>query len=130
MSDQSYDPRIDDFLARCPAWQKEIFVRARRLIHEAEPEIKETVKRTDWPFFVLQGNVCAFQSTKDHANLYIYDPLVPDPDHIVTQGESNQTGRLVQIYENQSLPEAAFKNMIKAVADHNRAGGWRKISKA
>jgi hypothetical protein len=121
------DPRIDKYLNALPAWQKNIFIQVRQLIHEAEPEIEETIKRNDWPFFVLNGNVCAFQATKDHANVYIYDPLAPDPKKIVTQGQGNATGRLVQIYENQPLNEPAFKNLIKSVADNNRAGGWRKL---
>lgn len=47
------DPRIDEFIQHQVGWQKQIFIRVRQLIHEAEPEIQETIKRTYWPFFVL-----------------------------------------------------------------------------
>lgn len=127
MSSNSKDSGVDRFVSALPAWQKEIFTRVRQLIHEADADIQEIIKRTDWPFFVLKGNVCAFQTTKDHANVYIYDPLAPDPENIVTQGQGNTTGRLIQIYENQSFNEDAFKKLIKAVTDNNRAGGWRKL---
>jgi hypothetical protein len=33
----------------------------------------------------------------------------------------------MQIYEGQPLHAAAFKGLITAVADNNRAGGWRKL---
>lgn len=121
------DQRIDFFLKRTPDWQRTVFSRARKLIHTAEPEIGETIKRTSWPFFVLSGNVCAFQSTKDHANIYIYDPIAPDPSNICTDGGGNATGRLIKIYRGDTLDEAAFKKLIQAVATNNRAGGWRKL---
>jgi hypothetical protein len=68
------DPRIEKFISKLPKWQKDICARIRQLIHEAEPAIEETIKRGDRPYFVLQGNVCAFQATKDHINVFIYDP--------------------------------------------------------
>lgn len=121
------DERVDSFIHALPDWQKEICLRVRKLIHEAEPEIEETMKRGDRPYFVLQGNVCAFQTTKDHINVFIYDPLAPDPEKIINQGQSNLTARSIQIYESQPLNETAFKNLIKSVANNNRAGGWRKL---
>lgn len=123
----SSDARIDDFIKSLPAWQKSVCERIRHLIHEAEPDIQETIKRGDRPYFVLQGNVCAFQAAKDHVNVFIYDPIAPDPDKIINQGEGNLTARAIQIYEDRPLNEAAFKNLIQAVANNNRAGGWRKL---
>ena len=120
-------PQIDAFIEGLPTWQKDLCAKVRRLIHEAEPEIEETIKRGDRPYFVLNGNVCAFQATKDHVNVFIYDPVAPDPQHIINQGHGNQTARSIQIYENDPLDEVAFKNLIRAVADNNRAGGWRNL---
>jgi hypothetical protein len=118
---------VSEFIDNLAGWQKAVCSRVRELIHEAEPEIEETIKRRDRPYFVLQGNVCALQATKDHINVFIYDPIAPDPDKIINQGEGNVRARSIQIYEHDSLNEAAFKQLIKAVADNNRAGGWRKL---
>jgi hypothetical protein len=41
----------------------------------------------------------ALQATKDHVNLFIYDPAVPDPEGIINQGHGNATARAIQIYE-------------------------------
>lgn len=123
----SSDARIDDFIKSLPAWQKSVCERIRHLIHEAEPDIQETIKRGDRPYFVLQGNICAFQAASDHVNVFIYDPIAPDPAKIINQGEGNLTARAIQIYEDRPLNEAAFKNLIQAVANNNRAGGWRKL---
>ena len=123
------DIRIDRFIDGLPDWQKIICARVRKLIHEAEPNIEETIKRGDRPYFVLQGNVCALQATKDHVNVFIYDPIAPDPEKIINQGQGNVSARSIQIYKNDTLNKPAFKNLIKAVAANNRAGGWRKLQK-
>lgn len=123
------DPRVDGFINSLPDWQKQICSRLRLLIHEAEPEIEETIKRNDRPYFALNGNICAFQATKDHVNVFIYDPIASDPERIINQGKGNLTARSIQIYQNKELNEVAFKKLIKAVAENNRAGGWRKILK-
>ena len=47
----------------------------------ADPAIEETINRSVQPYFVLDGNVCALLATKDHVNLFLYDPTVPDPEH-------------------------------------------------
>jgi hypothetical protein len=123
----SHNAQIDTFITRLPAWQQELCTKVRKLIHEAEPEIEEVIKRTDWPFFVLGGNVCAFQAAKDHVNVLIYDPIAPDPQHVINQGHDNATARAIQIYQGDDLNELAFKDLIRAVASNNRAGGWRKL---
>src|SRR5436305_7591269 len=56
----------------------------RALVHAADPDVEETIKRTDRPYFVLGGNICALLATKDHVNVFLYDPLVPDPEGIIT----------------------------------------------
>ena len=68
-------------------------------MHAADPEVTETIKRTDQPYFVLQGNICALLAVKDHVNVFLYDPLVPDPEGIITGGHENKTGRTVAIYQ-------------------------------
>lgn len=81
------DPRVDDDIARLPKWHQEICRQLRDLIHAADPEVTETIKRTVQPYFVLQGNVCALLAAKDHVNLFLYDgATVPDPDNIITAG--------------------------------------------
>jgi hypothetical protein len=93
------------------------------------PDTEEVIKRTDRPYFVYRGNICAIQATKDHINVFIYDPIAPDPQNIINQGHNNKTARAIQIYENQLIKESAFKDLLKAIASNNNAGGWRKLVK-
>ncbi len=130
MTNHLIDPRIDEYLRSLPEWQGNICNQIRELIHEADLGIAETIKFTNRPYFILNGNICALLATKSHVNVFIYDPIAPDPENIINQGHRNQTPRSIQIKESDQINSNALKNLIKAVADNNKAGGWRKLQKA
>jgi hypothetical protein len=71
------DIRVDQYLSNLPLWQQNICQKLRDIIHTADPEVGETIKHTQ-PYFMPAGNICALLVTKDHVNIFIYDPLVPD----------------------------------------------------
>lgn len=121
------DSRVDDYLAPLPGWQREMFLEVRELLHEADPEIEETIKRTVQPYFVLNGNVAAFLAAKDHATVFLYDPLVDDPDGIITAGHGNATGRQISVRQGETLNKPALLRMFRQIIEHNRTGGWRKL---
>ena len=116
------DAPVDDYLAALPAWQAAIAQRVRDLVHEADAEVEETIKRTRLPYFVLQGNICAFMGTKDHLNVFVYDPIAPDPSGLVNQGHANKTARAIQLYEGDELDEPGLVGLFRAVIANNRAG--------
>ncbi len=123
------DSRVDSYIKTLPAWQQPLAERVRQLVHEADPDVTETIKRSNRPYFLLDGNICALLGAKDHLNIFIYDPIAPDPEHIINQGHGNATARSIQVYKNNSLNEPAMLNLFKAVIANNRAGGWRKLQK-
>ena len=59
----SYQPdsRVDAYIDALPPWQGEICQEVRELVHTADPEVEETIKRSVQPYFVLQGNIAALQ---------------------------------------------------------------------
>jgi hypothetical protein len=122
------DPRVDEYIAKLPAWQQDICQRLRELIHAADPEIAETIKRTVQPYFVLEGNVCALLGAKDHVNLFLYDGgIVPDPARIITGGHDNKTARTVALRREDAINAGALIEMLRQIIANNRAGGWRKL---
>jgi hypothetical protein len=121
------DSRVDEYINRLPDWQRAICEQVRELVRAADPEVEETIKRSVQPYFVLQGNICALLATKDHVNVFIYDPTVADPDGIINQGHGNATARAVQIYRGDVVNRSALLAMFRAVIANNRAGGWRRI---
>jgi hypothetical protein len=123
------DPRVDDYIRELPDWQQEICERVRELVHAADPEVEETIKRTVQPYFVLDGNICALLATKDHVNVFLYDGgLVPDPEGLVTGGHENKTGRTIALYEGDVIKDEALLAMFRQQIANNRAGGWRKLT--
>lgn len=127
MSTYPTDPRVDQYIDALPDWQQAICRRVRDLAHAADPDVTETIKRSNRPYFTLKGNICALLATRDHVNVFVYDPIASDPEGIINQGESNATARAIQIYQDDTLNERALLNLIKAVIANNRAGGWRKL---
>ena len=128
MDQARLDPRADDYIDRLPEWQQEICRQLRELVLGLDVEMAETIKRTVQPYYVLQGNVCALLATKDHVNLFLYDPLISDPHGIITAGHDNLTGRQISFYDGDPIPVGALTEMLREIVAHNRAGGWRKLS--
>ena len=124
------DPRVDAYIAGLPRWQQAICREVRDLVHAADPEVAETVKRTVQPYFVLQGNICALLAAKDHVNIFLYDgAIVPDPDGIITAGHDNKTARTVGVRQHETINAAALTAMFRHIIANNRAGGWRKLKR-
>jgi hypothetical protein len=123
------DERVDAYIDALPAWQGSICREVRELVHAVDTEVVETIKRTNRPYFVLQGNICALLATKDHVNVFLYDgAIVPDPEGIITGGHDNKTARTVAIYEGETVNAAALVAMFRQIVANNRAGGWRKLT--
>jgi hypothetical protein len=69
---------VDAFIAGLPDcrlldWQQAVCRQVRDLVHAA---VEETIKRTDRPYFVLAGNICAFQPAKTRKSC---STTTPDP---------------------------------------------------
>jgi hypothetical protein len=122
------DPRVDAFIDALPDWQQQICRHVRELVHAADPEVVETIKRTRQPYFVLDGNVCALLAAKDHVNVFLYDgAIVPDPEGIITAGQDNKTARTVAFMRGDPINDRALTRMFRQIIANNRAGGWRKV---
>jgi hypothetical protein len=130
MTGYERDPRVDEYIDALPEWQQAICHEVREIVHAADPEVEETIKRRVQPYFVLQGNICALLATKDHVNVFLYDgAIVPDPEGIITGGHDNKTARTVAIYEGEKVKAGALRTMFEQIIANNRAGGWRKLKK-
>ncbi|HEV2235144.1 MAG TPA: DUF1801 domain-containing protein [Ktedonobacterales bacterium] len=123
------DDRVSAYIAALPEWQRAICRRVREIAHAADPDVMETVKRRDLPYFTLSGNICALLAARDHVNIFIYDPIAPDPAGIINQGQGNATARAIQIRQGEALNERALLALLRAVIANNRAGGWRKLAR-
>ncbi len=125
------DPRVDAYIDALPEWKQRICRQVRQLVHDADPHVVETIKRTVQPYFVLEGNICALLAVKDHVNVFLYDGgIVPDPEGIITAGHGNKTGRMISYKENEQINARALTGIFKHIIANNRAGGWRRMKAA
>ena len=126
----SIDRRVDSYIESLPAWQQAVCREVRALVHAADPEVTETIKRSKLPYFVLEGNICALMAAKNHVNVFLYDgAIVPDPEGIITSGHENKTARTVAVYEGEPINAPALQSIFEAIIANNRAGGWRKLKR-
>ncbi len=124
----SADPRVDTYIDALPDWQRALCLEVRDLVHAADPEVTETIKRTNRPYFICHGNICALLAAKDHVNVFLYDgAIVPDPEGIITAGHENKTARTVAFRQGDTVNAPALTAMFRQIIANNRAGGWRTL---
>src|SRR5215472_1943106 len=110
------DERVDAYIDALPDWQQAICRQVRDLVHAADPEVSETIKRTRQPYFVLQGNICALLAAKGHVNVFLYDgAMVPDPEGIITGGHDNKTARTVAVHRGETVNASALSAMFRQI---------------
>ena len=63
------DLHFDAYIDALALWQQTVCREVRELIHAADLDVSETIKRTNRPCFALQGNLCALLAAKDHVNI-------------------------------------------------------------
>lgn len=122
------DPRIDVYIAKSADFAKPILTRVREMVHEACPEVQETIK---WgsPFFDYKGQMmCAIAAFKKHCALIFWkasliDGLPPNGDK-----SRGSFGRITSIKELPSKRQ--FNSWIKAAMALNDAGVTVKRPKA
>jgi hypothetical protein len=129
MPSYTTDPRVDAYIDSLPEWQQAICNQVRDLVHAADAEVVETIKRTRQPYFTLRGNICALLAARDWVDIFLYDcGIVPDPQGNITSGHTNKTARAIAIRQGEEINAPALKAMFEQIIANNRAGGWRKLT--
>ena len=79
------DPRVDAYIAQAADFARPILERARAVVHEACPQVEETIK-WDMPSFVYAGRIlCGMAAFKQHAVFGFWE-------HARVMGEGERTG--------------------------------------
>ena len=118
------DPRIDAYIAKSADFARPILSHLRELVHEACPEIEETVKWS-MPFFVLKGSVCHMAAFKQHATFGFWMSKLVVGDR-ADEGAMGHFGRLTSL---KDLPDdQTLLAYIRKAVELDRAGvkaSWR-----
>jgi len=122
------DPRVDAYIAKSQDFAKPILTRVREMVHDACPDVQETIK---WgsPFFDYKGQMmCAIAAFKQHCALIFWKASLIDG--VPPNGDKSRGsfGRITSMKEVPSKKQ--FNGFIKAAMALNDAGITVKRPKA
>jgi hypothetical protein len=113
---------IDALIARQPPDLRQILVALRRLIEQAAPGVKSSLK---WgsPFFMLDGKMmCALSAHKAHVNLILVGPADQFADPHGRLAGQSRFGRHLKLTRLADLPRAEVLKWVRTAARYARRG--------
>ena len=115
-------PFIDAKIAALGDWRGETLARVRSLIHEADPEVVETVKWRGVPVWEHAGILCTGEVYRRYVKLtFARGAALEDPSGLFNASLEGNARRAIDIPEGAVLDEAAFKALIRAAVALNTA---------
>ncbi len=132
------DSRVDAYIEKAAPFAKPILLRLRKLIFQACPDVKETIKWS-FPNYEVQGALlCNMASFKEHCSFGFWKAsLLKDPDGILKLAEKNSMGHLDRILSLKDLPsdkilisylkEAALLNENKVKVARNKTASAKEL---
>ena len=118
---------IDKQIADLGDWRGKVFVRLRKLIRSADPDIVE-----DWKWntavWTNHGMVCAVAGFKEHVKVNFFKgALLEDPQGLFNAGLEAKATRAIDFHEGDKINEPALKNLVRAAIAYNqKAPGKQK----
>jgi len=117
------DKRIDAYISKSADFAKPILIHLRKLVHEACPEVEETIK---WglPHFDYKGMMCAMAAFKEHCVFGFWKAkLMNDYDQKFARIGETAMGHFGRITNMKGLPsDATIKKYVKEACRLNDAG--------
>ena len=120
MSGPTPSEAIDAKIAGLDDWRGETLGRLRALIHEADPEVEETVK---WakaanplgvPVWEHAGIICTGELYRDKVKLtFANGAALDDPAGLFNASLDGTTRRAIDVREGETVDSEAFKALIR-----------------
>jgi uncharacterized protein YdeI (YjbR/CyaY-like superfamily) len=124
----STDPRVDAYIEKSKDFAKPILERVRTMVHEACPEVEETMKWSS-PFFDYKGQMmCGMAAFKEHCSLIFWKASLIEGVPPNGDPSRGSFGRITSVKELPSKKQ--FTGFIKAAMTLNDAGVTVKRPKA
>jgi hypothetical protein len=120
---------ISERIAGLGDWRGQTLGKIRTLIHEADPGVVEEWK---WgiPVWSHDGILCTGETYKDKVKLtFARGASVADPARLFNSSLEGNTRRALDLFEGKDVDESAFKDLIRAAAAVNSAGGTAMSAK-
>ena len=113
---------IDNRIAELGDWRGETLARVRRLIHEAVPGVEETWKWRGVPVWEKHGILTTGETYKDKVKLtFARGASLEDSKKLFNSSLEGNARRALDLFEGDTLDEAAFKALVREAAEANAA---------
>ena len=122
----SKNTAVDEYIKSKEAFAQEILIHLRNVIHDASPEISETIKWRQ-PCFEQDGLVCAFAAFKKHVNFSFFKgQFLNDSAGIFTPSDNNELTAL-KFSSVADIPDSkVLKAYIQQAIALNSTGELKK----
>lgn len=117
---------IDEKVRTLTDWRGALLAKLRRLIHEADPKVEESVK---WrkpsnplgvPVWEHSGIICTGETYKDKIKLtFMFGASLNDPKRLFNSSLDGGTRRAIDFREKDAVDETAFKALIREAVAFN-----------
>lgn len=100
----STDPRIDSYIENSAAFAQPILVHLREIVHQACPDVGETMKWS-FPHFDHNGILCSMAAFKKHCSFGFWKAtIMKDSKQLLTIAGNTDMGRFDNITSLKDLP--------------------------
>jgi uncharacterized protein YdeI (YjbR/CyaY-like superfamily) len=111
------DPRADAYIGKSADFAKPILSHIRELVHQACPEVEETMKWS-MPFFTYKGMLCHMAAFKTHCSMGFWKSALVMGKGRPTNGSDDGMGQFGRITSLADLP--SDKKMIGYIQEAKR----------
>lgn len=113
--------RIDAKIAALDDWRGQTLARIRAIIHQAAPEVVETVKWGRVPVWEHDGILTTGETYKTAVKMtFAKGASLPDPSGLFNSSLDGNTRRAIDFHEGDPIDEEALKALIRAAVALNR----------
>ncbi len=99
------NPAVDAYIEKSAAFAQPILMKVRKLMHQACPDVTETMKWST-PFFDYQGPLIGMPAFKQHVNLVFWKgKLLKDPAGLLRGSGEMMGGSVVKLTSVDDLPK-------------------------
>ena len=112
---------ISERIAELGGWRGKVLGRVRKLIKEADPQVTEEWKWSN-PVWSHDGLICTGEAYKAKVKLtFAKGASLEDPKKLFNSSLEGNARRALDLFEGDTLNEAAFKALVSEAAALNRA---------
>ena len=132
MSDEAPSELISAKIEGLGGWRGEMLGQLRGLIHDALPDVTESVKwrkpsnPSGVPVWEKDGIICTGETYKDKVKLtFANGASLPDPAGVFNSSLDGNQRRAIDLFEGDRIDSAAFKALVREAAAFNAAKAKR-----